>query len=766
MAKKGYFAKRVKTVIEENYEYRVIDVLLPNQEAGLLAQDETLEVIGKPFTRIEAIDKVTGGAEYTTDVKLPGMLYGKLLRSSKARAVLTSVDVSQAEAMNGVKAVYVLPKGNVNYQGDIIAAIAADTEDIAEDAVNAIQVEYEDQKHEVNLDRAMRTSAAEIRDGGNAFPGRESTPRGNSSQGFSQADKVVEAEYKTQVELHQPLEPHGCVVHWKSDEILVYQSTQGVQSTQGGLTRQLRRDYPDEMIGDDTARVVCEHIGAGFGSKLGSNNFTHLAARLSKMTGNPIKMILNRYEESIDAGNRPSSLQKYKIGVNNDGTITAIELDGYGSGGFVRGSDRLTSAANEMYKCANVSLKSTSVSINAGDGKPTRAPGHVQAFYAFECMIDEVADAVGMDPIAFRKKNFTDTSGGGTGRPYSSNGLLECFDVGAEKINWSSRNTTPGSDNSAVKRGIGMSSLQWGAGGNPGAVIDVEIFKNGNITIRNGSQDIGTGTRTIMAQVAAEEFGIQPDEINMLIGDSSYPAGIQSGGSNTAASVCPAVRNGAIDAMEKLFPLVANRFNVTPEELESHKGMIRVKANPNVGMNFKEAAALMTEDKVMGEGRRGPNTREFARNTFGAHFADVEVDTETGRVKVIKVVGIHDSGRIINPLTARGQVMGGMNQSIGYGLLEERIMDNNTGRITNPNLHDYKVLTAMDAPEMDIVFVDIIDEENNNLGMKGLGEPSRVGLTAAIANAVYNATGVRVRDLPITPDKILDGIAARQEGGS
>jgi xanthine dehydrogenase YagR molybdenum-binding subunit len=205
---------------------------------------------------------------------------------------------------------------------------------------------------------------------------------------------------------------------------------------------------------------------------------------------------------------------------------------------------------------------------------------------------------------------------------------------------------------------------------------------------------------------------------------------------------------------------------VTPEELESHKGMIRVKANPNVGMNFKEAAALMTEDKVMGEGRRGPNTREFARNTFGAHFADVEVDTETGRVKVIKVVGIHDSGRIINPLTARGQVMGGMNQSIGYGLLEERIMDNNTGRITNPNLHDYKVLTAMDAPEMDIVFVDIIDEENNNLGMKGLGEPSRVGLTAAIANAVYNATGVRVRDLPITPDKILDGIAARQEGGS
>lgn len=766
MAKRNYFAKRVKTVIEENYEYRVVDILLPDQEAEPIADDETFEVIGKPHTRIEAIEKVTGKAEYTTDVKLPGMLHGKLLRSVKARANLTSVDVSQAEAMNGVKAVYVLPKENVNYQGDIIAAVAAETEDIAEDAVNAIQVEYEDLKHEVNLDRAMRSSATEIREGGNSRPSRQVSPRGDVAKGFEEADKIIEAEFSTQIELHQPLEPHGCVVHWKDDEILVYQSTQGVQSTQRGLTAILKREYPDEQIGDNSVHVICEHLGAGFGSKLGTNNFAQIAARLSKMSNAPVRMILNRYEESVDAGNRPSSIQKYKIGAKNDGTITAIELDGYGTGGFIRGSDRLSAAANEMYKCANVGSTTTSVSINAGDGKPTRAPGHVQAFFAFECMIDEVAEAVGMDPIELRKKNFTDTSGGGTGRPYSSNGLLQCYDVGAEKIGWSRRNTTPGSGTGVVKRGIGMSCLQWGGGGNPGAVIDVEIYKNGNVTVRNGSQDIGTGTRTIMAQVAAEEFGIEPDEINMQIGDSRYPAGIQSGGSNTAASVCPAVRNGAIDALEKLFPVVAERFNVTPEELESNKGVIRVKANPNVGMNFKEAAALLTEDKVTGEGRRGPNPREYSGNTFGAHFAEVEVDTETGRVKVIKAVGVHDSGRIINPLTARNQVIGGMNQSIGYGLLEERVMDNYTGRMTNPNLLDYKVVTAMDAPEIDVTFVDIIDEHRNNLGMKGLGEPARIGLPAALANAVYNATGVRVRDLPITPDKILDGIALRKEGGS
>ncbi|MCH7781481.1 xanthine dehydrogenase family protein molybdopterin-binding subunit [candidate division KSB1 bacterium] len=761
--KREYFAKRVKTVIEENYEYRVIDVLLPNQEAGPIAQDETLEVIGKPFTRIEAVEKVTGAAEYTTDVKMPGMLHGKLLRSSKARANLTNVDVSKAEAMNGVKAVYVLPKENVNYQGDIIAAVAADTEDIAEDAVNAIQVKYEDLKHEVNLDRAMRSSAAEIRDGGNVRQGRQSPLRGDVVQGFKDADKIIEGEYTTQIELHQPLEPHGCVVHWKSDEILIYESSQAVQNAQNSITRQLRREFPDEDISDTTVRVLCEHLGAGFGSKGSPSNFTHLAARLSKMTGNPVRMIANRYEESLDTGNRPSSLQKLKLGLKNDGTFTAIELEAYGSGGITSGSDRLITAVNEMYKCANVKTSTSSVSINGGNGKPTRGPGNVQSFFAFESLLDEAAYELGIDPLEMRKKNYADKSGGGTGRPYSSNGLLQCYDVGAEKIGWSRRNTTPGSGTGAIKSGIGVAALQWGGGGNPSAIIEVEIFKDGRVNIRNGSQDIGTGTRTIMVQVAAEEFGLNLEDISIQIGDSSYPTGIPSWGSNTAASVCPAVRNGAIDALEKLFPIVAERFNVTPDELESNKGMIRVKANPNVGMNFKAAAALMTGDKVTGEGRRGPNPREFSGNTFGAHFAEVEVDTETGKVKVIKVVGVHDSGRIINPLTARSQVIGGMNQSIGYGLLEERVMDNYTGRMTNPNMHDYKVLTAMDAPEIDVTFVDIIDTRNN-LGMKGIGEPIRVGLPAAIANAVYNASGVRIRDLPITPDKILN--ALRLEGGS
>ncbi|KPK91645.1 hypothetical protein AMJ80_07185 [bacterium SM23_31] len=724
-----------------------------------------MEIIGKPHTRVEALDILTGKAKYTGDVMLPGMLYSRLLRSSKARAKITNVDVGKAEEMPGVKAVYVLPKEQVNYQGDIIAAVAAETEDIAEDAMRAIEVDYEELNHVVNVDMAMRSNATQIREGGNLSRPRTSE-RGSVEEGFSQADKIVEAEYSTQFELHQPLETHGQMVHWKDDEILYYKTTQGVQSARDAIVRELRREYPDENISSNNVRVVTNFFGGGFGSKLGANNFVAVTARLSKITNAPVKMILNRYEESLDTGNRPNSVQKYKIGVKNDGTLTAIELEAHGSGGISSGNDNLTTPTNEMYTCPNTRTTVGSVYINAGNKKPTRAPGYPQAFFGFECLMDEAADAIGMDPLELRKKNYADKSAGGTGRPYTSNGLMQCYEIGAEKIGWSRRNKTPGSDSGVKKRGMGMADLQWGGGGYAGAVIEVDIFKDGTVNVRNGSQDIGTGTKTIMAQVAAEELGLEIKDINVQIGDSNFPPGIQSGGSNTAASVCPAVRNGALEALRKLYPIVASRFNVDPEELESVKGRIQVKDKENIGMYFKEAAALMPENKVMGEGRRAPNPREYAGATFGVHFCEVEVDTETGLVKVLKAAAVHDSGRIINPLTAHNQVVGGVNQAVDYALTAERIMDNYTGCVTNPNLLDYKVITAMDVPEIDVFFVDIVDPYWNNLGMKGLGEPPRIALAAAVANAIYNATGVRFRDIPITPDKILEGLAARKEGGS
>jgi len=375
------------------------------------------------------------------------------------------------------------------------------------------------------------------------------------------ADKIIEATYTTQVELHNPLEPHGSVVYWKDNEILIYSSTQTVSETPAEIMEFIRREFPDETLTEKDIRVLCNHMGGGFGSKLGVNSLVYPALRLSKMANAPIRMVLDRYEESLDTGNRPDSQQKYKIGIRNNGTITAIELEGVTSGGFNRGGDRLTAAAGEMYKCANLKAKSSSVYTNTGSGMPTRAPGHVQAFFGFESLIDEAAEAVGMDPLEFRRKNFTDKSGGGTGLPYSSNGILQCYTTGAEKIVWSRRRKKPGSDPGAIKRGLGMGSLQWGAGGHPGSVVLVEIFKDGTVNVRCATQDVGTGTRTIMAQVAAEELGVGVSDITIQIGDSSFPPGEGSGGSNTAASVCPAVRNGVVEAVKKLYPIVARFFS-------------------------------------------------------------------------------------------------------------------------------------------------------------------------------------------------------------
>ncbi len=765
MARTGYFSKRTKVIHEREGEYKVIEVILPDREAPPVAEGEEFEVIGKSMPRIEALEKVTGKAEYTTDVRLPGMLFGRLLRSSVARATITGVDISKAQNMRGVKAAAVFNSERVNYQGEIIAGVAAETPDIADDAVKAIAVTYQELPHLVNMDRSMQKNAEQIHENGNIGRTRENE-RGNVEQGFRRAEMIIEATYTTQVEFHNPLEPHGSVVHWKDNEILIYSSTQTVSETPEEIMEFIRREFPDVTITEKDIRVICNHMGGGFGSKLGVNNLVYPALRLSRMTNAPVRMILDRYEESLDTGNRPNSRQNYKIGVRNDGTITAIELEGFTSGGFTRGGDRLSSAASEMYKCANLKAKSSSVYTNTGSGMPTRAPGHVQAFFGFESLIDEAAEAVGIDPLEFRRKNFTDRSGGGTGLPYSSNGLLQCYKIGAEKIGWSRRRKTPGSSPGVLKRGLGMGSLQWGAGGHPGSVVLAEIFKDGAVNVRCGTQDVGTGTRTVMAQVAAEELGVGVSDVTIQIGDSSFPPGEGSGGSNTAASVCPAVRNGVVEALKKLYPVVAGRLGVEPDDLESEKGKIYVKENQSAGMTYKEAAVLMPENKVVGEGRRGENPKEYAGNTFGVNFCEVEVDIETGRIKVIKVVAVHESGRIINPLTARNQVVGGVNQALSYALLEERIMDNYTGRLANPNLHDYKVVTSRDAPEIDVTFVDIVDPYRNNLGMKGLGEPTRVGFAAAFSNAVYNATGVRTRDLPITPDKILSGLAAGKEGRS
>ncbi len=762
MARDGFYPKRVKTTFIGEGIPEIVEVEVPEREAPPLKKDDDLKHIGRSYSRLEAEDIVTGKAKFTGDIFLPGMVYGKLIRSDKPRARVISIDTSGAEASPGVKGVVLLDREEIFYSGQILGAVAAVSEQAAADAVRAVKVEYEELPFVVSADRAMRPNAPQTTTRENISPPRP-IERGNIVEGFAEADQIIEREYTTQVEIHQPLEPHSTVVSWDNENLLLYEASQTIYYSKSQIVGLLRRDFPEWNVTANKVRVLCEHTGGAFGSKIGFNNHIKAQVMLAKKINLPVRIVLDRYEQSVDAGNRPDSIQKYKIGAMKDGTITAMELQGYCSGG-VGGGDGLTQPIVDMYKCPNIKAVSQSVFTNTGPGKPFRAPGHVQAFFGFESLIDELAHEMNIDPVELRKKNFTDREAGGTGRPYSSNGLLECYEKGAKAIGWERRNVNPSSDPGTKKKGMGVAALQWFGVGEPNSTVEADIYKDGSVDIKNGTQDIGTGTRTIMAQVAAEDLGLEINDVNILIGDTNYPPGSPSWGSINASSTCPAVRTACYEALRKLFPIAASKLGVTPEELDVKNGNIFVTADPEKIMNFKEVASLLSEDKVTGSGKRRPNPNEYAGNTFGAQFCEVEVDTATGVVKVLKVVPALDSGRIINPLTCDNQVIGGVNQAIGYALLEERIMDDRTGRMTNPNLHDYKIMPATEAPDIEIIYADIVDNLQNNIGCKGVGEPPTISLAASVANAVYNAAGVRIRSIPITPDKVLD--ALRKEGRS
>ncbi|MCP4725261.1 MAG: xanthine dehydrogenase family protein molybdopterin-binding subunit [bacterium] len=767
MSTNNRFPRRIKTVVEAEGDYRVIEIELPEHEAPPISQQAKLNVVGHEFPRREAAEKVTGTAKYSGDYRPAGMLYGKLVRSTKPSALIREVDLSEAERMPGVKAVLSLNRDRVNYVGDVIGAVAAETEEQAEDAVRSVKVVYEEERFVVNMDRAMRDNAPKVL--GQENLGRPvEFSRGDVQAGFSQADVTVEGEYKTQIEIHNPIEPSTSMVTWGEDEILLYDATQTIDLTHGGVIRALNALFPDEDITENNVRLHMDHVGGGFGCKIGPCGLETIAARLSKTTNSPVLIMISREENSLDQGNRPDSLQKLKIGAKRSGELTAIELEGYSSvGAASRGSDNLAPAGREMYKCPNVQLKYQGVFLNAGRSRACRGPGHPQSFFAFESLMDDLAEELNIDPLELRLKNYAETSDGDTGRPYSSKGLMECYEKGAEAIGWSGRNKKAGDSAGEKKRGIGMSSLLWmGGGGIPGSVVEVDLFKDGSVNIRSGVQEIGTGTTTVMAQVAAEDLGISYDDVKVQSGDSSYPPGTPSYGSLATASICPSVRNAVTETLRKLYPVVAQRYNVSEDELEAVNGVIRVKDNPSRGMHYKDAIQNVSESKITGSGRRGPNPREYVGYVFGAHFCEVEVDIITGRTKVLKFVAAHDSGRIVNPMTCRNQVHGAVVQGISYTLMEQRIMDNRTGRMANPNYLDYKILPINEAPEIEVIFSSNIDPVLNSLGIKGIGEPPRIGVAGAVANAIYNASGVRVRDLPITPEKMLNGLKARKEGSS
>jgi xanthine dehydrogenase YagR molybdenum-binding subunit len=377
--------------------------------------------------------------------------------------------------------------------------------------------------------------------------------------------------------------------------------------------------------------------------------------------------------------------------------------------------------------------------------------------------MEELAAELGLDPLEFRKKNYTASNQGGTGIVYSSKGLDKCYDIGAQKIGWSRRNVKPGDGQGKKRRGLGMASQIWWGGGVPGTLADIKLHRDGSVEAISGTQDIGCGTRTYMATVAAETLGLDPQDITVKIGDTAYPWAPISGGSLTAPSVGPAVRDAALKAADYLRGLASEKLRASAADIVLADKRLFDKNKPENSISFLDLIKGLRRQAVF-HGERGPMPAGFAYNTFGAHFAEVEVDTETGRISVLKHVAVHEVGRVLNKLTAESQVVGGVTQGISTALFEERVIDENTGKMVNSNLQSYKIATSMDMPEIVPLFVDLVDPRINNLGNKGLGEPPRIPSSAAVANAVYNAVGVHLREIPMTPDKVLKALRGKEAG--
>lgn len=722
-----------------------------------------LNTVGKPVSRIDGYDKSSGSAKYTFDIILPNIAHAKTLRCPLPHANIKSIDTSEAKKLKGVLAIIThenSPKipwyygmsflfdPRLRFEGDEVACIAAETEKIAEDAVKLIKVEYEELPFVVEAGEAMQEDAPKIFESGNVLRGQpQITERGDIEKGFAEADEIVEDTFDTQVEVHNPLEGHCSVANWDGNSLTIWDSTQGVFTVRDTVASSLK--MPTSKV-----RVIKKYMGGGFGSKLVAGKYTVMAALLAKEIGRPVKLTLNRKEQNLAVGNRPDSVQKLKLGAKKDGTLTAMNHYSYGASGAYPSGAGCSWPLRTLYKCANVRTEEYTVFINAGPGRPFRAPGYVQGIFAFEAIIDDLAEKISMDPLEFRLKNYTEVDPA-SNNPYTSKVLRECYQQGAEAFGWKNRHTA-GADSGIIKKGMGMASQIWWGGGGPPAYAILKLNRDGSIHVLTGTQDLGTGTYTFVAQIASEVLEVPMNKIQVTLGDTAAcPYGPTSGGSVTAPSISPAVRDAAEKMKTKLMSGAAALLELPEDVLQYSKGEIISKNDPEKKITIQDVVRRINERVLVATGARNVNPEGYEMKSFGVQFAEVEVDTETGEVKVKRVVAAHDIGRVLNKKTLENQFHGGIIQGISFALMEERILDDYTGKVLTTNLHDYKIPTVKDIPEIEVIIPSEGDSLLSNTGVKGCGEPAMIPTPGAIGNAVYNAIGVRIKSLPITPDKVL-----------
>jgi len=740
-------------------------------------------LVGKRIPRLDGYERVSGAAVYPSDIILPNMIYGAVLRCPHPHAKVKKVDVRQAEKMPGVRAVitgqshaakklkwkYSRYSGPLfdplcRFEGEVVAAVAADTHFQAWDAVRAIDVAYEVLPFVADHNKALSENAPAIHDQGN-LAGTDEYERGDVAAGFDAADEVVEQVYDTQCELHTPMELHGCVAGWDGDRLTIWESSQGVFAVQSRIAEVL--DMPLSKT-----RVIGHYMGGGFGSKLKPGKYTVIAALLARQSARPVKLILTREETFLCTGNRPANTMRLKAGVKKDGTLTALEFDCTGpSGAYPAGGTALVDwQIRDLYLCDNVRCRSEDVFINAGPARPFRAPGHPQASWALEQMMDILADKIGMDPVALRLKNIPTVSQG-RDRPYTTTGLKQCIEKGAAQFGWEKALDRAGKQNrknTHIKRGVGMGSCVWfvGGGGPPSTVI-IKLFQDGSVNLNMGASDIGTGTKTVMGLVAAEELGVRPEMIQIEHADTETTQyATPSGGSKTVPTEAPAVRNAAINLKRQVLEMASEDLGVPAADLAYQGQDIVSKNDSNTRIRVTEISRLKKRGVAVGIGFRGPNPENKSVNPFAAQFCELEVNTRTGEVRILRFLGAHDSGRVMDRLTYDNQVFGGIVMGIGFGMTECRHLDAlQTGKLCNRNWHDYKLPTALDVPvDMQSLPIETVDPEANNTGAKGLGEPVTIPTAAAIANALHMAAGIRFTKSPVNPIEIIKHLTAGKEG--
>ena len=732
-------------------------------------------IIGKRVERVDAFERLTGEAKYAADIYLPGMLYVKMLRSPHPHAKVVRIDLSRAQALPGVKAILTprdvpdfavakratppfIPKPilatTARYAGDEILAVAAVDEETAENALDLIDVEYEILPFVLDAEEAVKPGAPKIYPEGNAVQDPADTlNRGDVEEGFKQADVIVAEAYKTHLIQHTTMEPRVTVANWTGKRLTIWDSHKS--------PFRLRNDIAQALnLRVNQVRLLTYYIGGDFGDKASLERQHLIAALLAKKTNRPVKIEFTREENYLSAHHRYPTTWFLKYGAKKDGTLTAIQVKLYADMGAyhsIDGAGASIEVAKWVYRCPNVKLEGFNVFTNKPEGGYMRCVGHPAGMFPQEVQMDRLAEKLGMDPVEFRLKNHARKEDGDQDRkvPFASIGLEECARLGAEKIGWKANWRKPGTSPGPVKKGLGVAFHACRLGGisSPMSAI-IKLDPDGTVELLCGLNDTGGWQKTTMAMIAAEAMGVPYDAVAVTTGDTDVTTdtGVP-GGSRGTTSAGLAVMAAAGDVKNQLLDLAVESLKKKKEDLDVVDGQIIVRGE-NIRVSLREILAK-SPNPIVGRGSGRP-PQNVALLTFAAHFAEVAVDTLTGKVEVLRLIAAHDVGRAINLLGCENQIEGGAIMGMGFGLMERQYLDGQTGICLNPNMVDFKIPSILDVPIIEPIIVEP-EDPYGPFGAKGVGEPPYSLPAPAIANAIYNAVGIRCNEIPINIRSILDG---------